>query len=390
MPMVNPAGMVGDVAASVAVTPRPTRRVLHVVNGDNFSGAERVQDLLANHLAPCGYEVGFVCVKPDRFPLCRTNDAPLYELPMRSALDRRLNRAIEDRVRRDEYSIVHAHTPRSLLVACRVAMRCRVPLVYHVHSPVGRDSTRSFRNWINTWVESWCLRRADRLICVSSSLGEYMRGLGHSEQKIRVVHNGVPVDPQARPRQTVPDPWTLGTMALFRPRKGTEVLLQAMAELRRRGHRIRLRAVGPFETAEYEQELRQLAERLGIDDLIEWTGFCSNVNEQFQKMDLFVLPSLFGEGLPMVVLEAMAQGVPVVASRVEGTPEAVRDGVDGQIFEPGNSDDLADKLERLMKRPDAWRDASRNALQRQRESLSADAMARKVAAVYDELTPPVQ
>lgn len=382
---VNAALSHGGRDAQDATTERRLRRVLHIVNGEYFSGAERVQDLLANHLGPCGYDVGFVCVKPDRFPHCRSNNAPLYEMPMRYSLDRRLNRAVADLVRSEEYSIVHAHTPRSLLVACRVAMRCRVPLVYHVHSPVGRDSTRSFRNRINTWVESWCLRRADRLICVSNSLGEYMRGLGHSNQKIRVVHNGVPDDPTAQAKRSAPEVWTLGTMALFRPRKGTEVLLQAIAELRRRGHSLRLRAVGPFETDEYRAELRLLSERLGIEDSIEWTGFCSDVNEQLRQMDVFVLPSLFGEGLPMVVLEAMAQGVPVVASRVEGTPEAVRDGVDGRIFEPGNAIDLADKLEGLLRDPKAWSEYSRNALRRQRESLSAEMMAHKVAAVYDEI-----
>ena len=61
-------------------------------------------------------------------------------------------------------------------------------------------------------------------------------------------------------------------------------------------------------------------------------------------MDLFVLPSLFGEGLPMVVLEAMAAGVPVVATRVPGVPEAIRHGQDGVLVDPGDADDLAQAI----------------------------------------------
>ena len=85
-----------------------------------------------------------------------------------------------------------------------------------------------------------------------------------------------------------------------------------------------LRAVGGFETSEYESEVKQLANQLNVEDMVTWTGFQTDTNTQFQQMDLFVLPSLFGEGLPMVVLESMAQGVPVIASNVEGIPEAVR------------------------------------------------------------------
>ena len=81
--------------------------------------------------------------------------------------------------------------------------------------------------------------------------------------------------------------------------------------------------------------------RLKLDDAIEWTGFTSDVRSQLARMDLFVLPSLFGEGLPMVVLEAMAAGVPIVGTRVEGVPEAIRDGEDGLLAEPSDPIDLA-------------------------------------------------
>jgi len=174
-------------------------------------------------------------------------------------------------------------------------------------------------------------------------------------------------------------------MALFRPRKGTEVLLRAIALLKEQGISVNLRAVGPFETPEYQAEVHALVAELGIGDRIEWTGFQQDVNEQLQQMDIFVLPSLYGEGLPMVVLEAMANGVPVVASCVEGIPEAVRHQTDGLIFEPNQPADLAEKLSQIVGNVSLWRKFGKNSLERQRTKLSDISMAEGVAAVYDDL-----
>ena len=99
-------------------------------------------------------------------------------------------------------------------------------------------------------------------------------------------------------------------------------------------------------------------------------------------MDLFVLPSLFGEGLPMVVLEAMSAGVPVVATRVEGTPEAIRDGVDGIIADPGDPADLARAIESIITGENDWSALRGNARQRQADTFSDHSMAAGVADVY--------
>ena len=355
---------------------------LHVINGEHYSGAERVQDLLALNLPKFGFAADFVCVKPRRFAEYRNSKSRLFEQPMRHNLDWKCIRQISQLACENGYQIIHAHTPRSLLVASWVARNVGVPLIYHVHSPVGKDSTRSLRNRINTFVEKLCLRRVKKMICVSRSLRDYMIGLGHADDRLAVVQNGVPSLEVPYLRTPPTGTWTLGTVALFRPRKGIEVLLEALAKLRTRGVDVCLRAVGPFETDEYQAEILALVEQLGIQDLVEWTGFCRNVDEELKKMDLFVLPSLFGEGLPMVVLEAMAASVPVIASRVEGIPEAVRDRTDGLIFEAGSSDDLADKIESLVGDDARWLTMSRSAEAQQRENLSAESMARGVAEVY--------
>ena len=143
--------------------------------------------------------------------------------------------------------------------------------------------------------------------------------------------------------------------------------------------------MGPFQTEAYQEEVLARVEALGIGDMIEWTGFQTNVNEQLAKMDVFVLPSLYGEGLPMVVLEAMANAVPVIASNVEGIPEAVRDGVDGMIFESGDAQDLANKLSSLVGNDQLWESMSQSSLERQRTKLSDRSMAEGVANVYDGL-----
>jgi glycosyltransferase involved in cell wall biosynthesis len=364
-----------------------TARVLHVINGEHYSGAERVQDLLALRLGEFGYEVGFACVKPDKFLESRQSQAAaVHETPMTNKFDVRVARRLVKLVREHDYQLIHAHTPRTAMVG-RIAAACAgVPLVYHVHSPTSRDSTRGFANRVNAWIERASASGAAKLICVSQSLGRHMLAEGFSKSRMAVVPNGVPAIDDVPPRSTPSGEWTIGTVALFRPRKGTEVLIDALAILREQKLPARLRCVGGFETAEYERQLKDRVAKHALDKFVDWTGFTRNVNGELKQMDLFALPSLFGEGLPMVVLEAMATGVPVVATDVEGVPEAIRDGVDGVIARACDAEDLAEKIARVLRGDLDWQGLRSSALERQRAMFSDRSMAAGVAKVYDELT----
>jgi glycosyltransferase involved in cell wall biosynthesis len=376
----------GPSSQSPAPSPCATIRALHLVNGEHYSGAERVQDLLARQLPQLGCQVGFVCVKPRRFPAAReSKDAPLVEMPMRGRFDLRAVKRIARMVKDDVYDLIHAHTPRTALVGRLAAKRAGVPFLYHVHSPAGHDSTRRLLNKINAMVELGAVRDADRLIAVSPSLRQYMIACGIAPERITCVPNGVPALGNAHDRRPPTGTWILGTVALFRPRKGIEVLLESLAVLRSRGIDVRLRAVGGFETPAYEWSINALAEKLDLEDAIDWIGFTRGVNRELAKMDVFVLPSLFGEGLPMVMLEAMAAGVPVVASRVEGVPDAVLHRATGLLVEPGSVSQLSRAIEEMVGGNVDYGALSRNARKRHAELFSDAKMAAGVNAVYRDV-----
>lgn len=358
-------------------------KVLHVINGEFYSGAERVQDLLALRLPDFGYEVGFCCLKPGKFPLLRVaQGASVYETSMASRFDFSPAKKIAEIAKNEGYSVLHTHTPRAALIGKVVAKRCSIPMIHHVHSPTSRDTESPWRNFLNSAIENWSLGRCERLVAVSHSLKSHLVHSGFAKGKIAVVPNGVPVT-QVESRWKLPqEEWVIGTVALFRPRKGLEVLIEALASLVKVGVRVRLRAVGGFETVEYERSILALAESLGISAYIDWTGFTSNVNAEFEKMHLFVLPSLYGEGLPMVVIEAMAAGLPVIGSRVEGIPEVLGNDEFGFVVEPGSADAMQLGIRRLIA---LGEDAARLAAAghaRQRDCFSDVAMARGVAEVY--------
>lgn len=360
-----------------------TARVLHVINGEFYAGAERVQDLLALRLPELGFDVGFACVKPDRFPRQRRSQAStLVNVPMRGRFDLLPIKALRRLIRDENYALVHTHSPRAAMIGSAAAALAEVPWVHHVHSPAAADSTHRLRNWFNAWIERVALRRVDRVVTVSESLGNYIRHRGISLDRISVVPNGVPVQGPLVERATPRGEWTLGMVALFRPRKGLEVLLETLAELRSRGREIRLRAVGTFETPEYHASVMDQVEHLGLQDMIDWRGFQTDVTAELARMDLFVLPSLFGEGLPMVVLEAMAAGVPVIGTKVEGVPEAIRDELDGILAMPGDSCDLARALTRILDGEADWQALRISAHQRQQDLYSDRSMAIGVAEAY--------
>ncbi|MGQ9504109.1 MAG: glycosyltransferase family 4 protein [Thermogutta sp.] len=360
-----------------------TAQVIHVINGEHYSGAERVQDGLALILPQFGFEVQFACLKPGRFPTVRrSQQSPLFNLPMAHRWDLAVASQIARLVERSSSVLLHAHTPRAALITARAARKAAVPWIYHAHSPTLWDSKRWLKNIVVATLDWWAVRRADHIIAVSESLKQYWERWGVPAERITVVHNGVPSWPVLTKR---PDPsgfWTVGTVALFRPRKGVEVLLRAMQRLRGEGVPIRLLAVGPFETPQYESRVKRLASRLELEDAISWIGFTPQVESFLTKMDLFVLPSLFGEGLPMVVLEAMALGVPVVASRVEGVTEVIRNGRDGLLVPPGSAPNLAESLKAIISGQISWRWLRENAYHRQRNCFSLESMGRATAEVY--------
>ncbi len=362
------------------------KRVLHLINGEFYSGAERVQDLLGLRLPELGYECGFACLKPGKFPECRVSQSsPLYAVPMRSRFDLSPVKTLARLIEQEGYQILHTHTPRAALIGRFAAARAGVPMVHHVHSPTRRDTESRVRNLLNTAIENLSLSRVSRLVAVSHSLQGYLRECGFADNRIGVVPNGVPVVRQASDWQAPSGEWVIGMVALFRPRKGLEVLLQAMALLRAAGQPVRLRAVGGFETSAYQQEILQLSRSLQLDGAIDWVGFTTDVPAEFAHMDAFVLPSLFGEGLPMVVLEAMASGVPVISTEVEGIPEVLGQNEAGIVVAPNDPQALAQGLQSLMAMGAQAVRIAHAGFERQRDHYSDLAMARGVARIYDEV-----
>lgn len=375
----RPASSEGDSCCR----PEPPCRVLHLIHGEHYAGAERVQDLLAQRLPEFGFAVGLACVKPQKFPeVFQARQSPLYRVPMAGRWDLRPVRHLARIVNQGGYALLHTHTPRTAMLGAMVSALTGVPMVHHVHSPATQDSMRWLQNHLNAAIERASLSRAAAVIAVSHSLAGRLARLARPSRHVVTVLNGVPCGDARPPRRPDDDHWTLGTVALFRPRKGLEVLLAALAQLRAEGLAVGLRAVGAFETSAYKCHIRDWVSRLGLEQAIVWTGFTSQVHAELVQMDLFVLPSLFGEGLPMVVLEALGAGVPVVASHVEGIPEAVRNGIEGLVVPPGDAAALAGAIRRVVAGQVNWHALALAARQRQINEFSDVAMARGVAQVY--------
>ena len=148
---------------------------------------------------------------------------------------------------------------------------------------------------------------------------------------------------------------------------------------------MRLRVVGKFETADYERAIHERAAALGVAELIEWRGFTRQINAELAAMDLLVLPSLFGEGLPMVVLEAMAAGVPVLAAKVGGLPDLIDDGKNGLFCDPLDAASMKSGVSRILDDSKLARELATTAKTSARERFHPLVIARKHLEIYREV-----
>ena len=140
-------------------------------------------------------------------------------------------------------------------------------------------------------------------------------------------------------------------MARLEPQKGHRILLQALSLLRAEFPNIRLICLG---TGALKDELTKIARDLGLENIVRFVGFRSNVGDWLAAVDIGVLPSFY-EGLPLTAVETLAAGIPLVATAVDGTPEVVIDGETGHLVPPGDPAAMAEAIGRLARQPELRR-----------------------------------
>jgi sugar transferase (PEP-CTERM/EpsH1 system associated) len=252
--------------------------------------------------------------------------------------------------RRERPDIVHTHAWGTLCEGLVAAKLARVPHVIH-----GEHGTLQLKPY-QARVQRFAWGRVDRLLSVSSRLAETMsRTTTFPLDEIQVIRNGVDlsrfasVDRAGAKRQLgLPsDVTAIGTAGRLVPVKDQALLLEALAQLAGRGLRFTgvIAGDGPL-----RGDLEARAAALGIADRVRFLGHVPDVETVYAALDLFVLSSV-SEGLSNTILEAMASGLPVVATRVGGADELIEEGRTGFTVPASNAPELAAAIERVVRQP---------------------------------------
>lgn len=312
----------------------------------------------------------------ERFPLIRHYN-PVTAGPAVVSVARHLSR--------EEYDLVHTHSTEAGIIG-RLAARLAggPPVVHTVHGVPFSEDRNPLLNRFVLACERAVAPGTDRLVTNADAIAtEYLdRGIGHPDQ-YRTVYSGVDVDrfAGATPASLPGNGLAVTMVGRLVEGKGLDVLLDAVARLD--GHDVVVYVVGDGpKRADFEAAV---GER-GLTDVVRTLGYREDVDRVLAASDVFVLPS-FREGTPRVISEAMASGLPVVATDIAGVPEQVEDGENGFLVRPGDAAALADRLDRLL--ADASLRETFGAASRDRaERFSLEGMLADLDAVYREVLEP--
>lgn len=248
-------------------------------------------------------------------------------------------------LRDEDIQLIHAHKQGSNFWGGLIGALVSVPVLSHVH---GQGYSRLVSN-----LNKLIAKLSVKMIAVSRQLNERLiEEDGVAPAKTVVIYNGI----DCSGYHTIPNPETrkglglgadtpiVGIAAGLRREKRHDVFLRGASDVIKRGTRAHFLVIGG---GEMEGDLRRLVSDLELDDHVTFTGHVSNVPDLLSAIDIGVLTS-DREGMPLALLEYMASGKPVVATRVGGVPEAVEDGVNGFLFASGDHEGFAGRIAQLV------------------------------------------
>ena len=381
-------------------------RLLKFLANFGCGGTERQMLNLLRGLDPTRFEPRFGCLQRWGHFLddLERREVPIAEYPIRRLYHpstlRQQWRLARD-LRRDDVQILHAYNFYANAFALPAARLAGVPVVLASIRDTGLGLGA-----MKLRLQKLTCRFADCILVNADAVRHWLVGQGYPAAKIKVIYNGLDLAPFERPKADgdalrrelgVPAnaPLVILLARLARS-KGIEVFLEAAAAVRVHCPEARFLVAGEGfvalrnRTAEpnvaYARELRERANRLGLGDRVIFAGQRSDVPELLAQAAVSVLAATGGEGLPNALLESMAAGVPVVATRVGGSTEVIRrDGMEGLLVPPGDAETMAQSICELIVNPEFASRIGDEGRRRVREGFSLHRMVRETEALYEVL-----
>jgi glycosyltransferase involved in cell wall biosynthesis len=368
--------------------------ILQLVTNFKLGGTERHVTNLVRLLDRSRFDVRMACLgRFGEFLQSVEQDCGgVAEYPIRrlygpATLRRQLQLAGD--LRRRRIQVVHTYGFYANVFGLPAARLARVPLIVASIRDIGDHLSAGRRR-----LQRLACLLADGVLVNAEAVREHLVGEGFPSGKVTVIPNGINLggfrsrpDPDALRRSLgLPAFGPLVTVvSRLNPMKGIEPFLEAAERIARRLPEARFLVVGDGEPSpgrtSYRARLEALAERPGLAGRVLFLGFRSDVADLLAASTVSVVPSL-SEGLSNVLLESMAVGVPVVATRVGGNPEAVEHGVSGLLVAPGDASALAHAVVLLLEHPHLARCYGEAARQRVRDRFSDERMARATEDFY--------
>jgi glycosyltransferase involved in cell wall biosynthesis len=316
-------------------------RIVQVLNTFELGGAERMALNFALALLDAGHEPIFYCIagEGDLAAEARQHGITVKNFGKAPGVSLLTVVSMARSLVHDRPNAVHSHNPPAHYYAAVAARLARVPVLVNTrHSPISSRGSAYREKYFE-----WLLPFTDQVVFVSEQARtavERAWGNTRAGQKVCVIPNGIP---SARFRATPAHPGsrypriTFGTIGRLAAVKGHDVLLKAFRRVADTIPEAQLRIVGSGIQGE---TLQQQCSQLGLSNRVSIEPATSDVSRVLSEFDVFVISSL-SEGMPLVVLEAMAAGLPIVSTRVGGIPEVVPEGQVGWFCAPGDVDALA-------------------------------------------------
>jgi len=327
-------------------------RLLFVADSLNVGGAERHAASLASAMAQQGHMVTLAySVGGALTPLAEQADVAVRPL-LRHLVKRRLSPIFAWKlarlVRQNQFDLVHAHMYASAIASAYALLGTSIPLVITEHSEANWRSQRARR------YSQWFYGQAKHIIAVSR---EIRRRLIEQDNvpydQVSVIMNALPPLPELRSSILLDLPSVVGDAPLvavaarLQPEKGVVYFLEAAAQVLQSLPHVHFLVMGD---GPLRRELQAHAELLGVQEHVHFLGFRLDAQALIALSDVLVIPSLT-EGTPLVALEAMTAGVPVVASAVGGIPEQIRHRCEGLLVPPGDAQAFAEAILSLLQHP---------------------------------------